>query len=93
VLAFDEWKAAGFGRNEKPEFWISEREPHGTGTHVAFTSADRASVDAFHDAALTAGGIDNGPPGLREQYHPTYYAAFVHDLDGNNIEAVCHRPE
>ncbi len=54
---------------------------------------DRATVDAFHDAALDAGGIDNGAPGLREQYHPTYYGAFVHDLDGNNVEAVCHRPE
>ena len=63
VMAFDEWKAAGFGTDEKPEFWISEREPYGTGTHVAFTCADRATVDAFHDAALAAGGIDNGAPG------------------------------
>ena len=93
VMAFDEWKAAGFGTDEKPSFWIAEREPYGTGTHVAFTCADRATVDAFHDAALAAGGIDNGAPGLREQYHPTYYGAFVHDLDGNNVEAVCHRPE
>jgi len=92
VMAFDEWKAAGFGNADQPLFWISEREPVGTGTHVAFTCPDRASVDAFHDAALAAGGIDNGPPGLREHYHPTYYAAFVHDLDGNNIEAVCHQP-
>ncbi len=53
----------------------------------------RVVVDAFHDAALAAGGIDNGEPGLREQYHPTYYGAFVHDVDGNNVEAVCHRPE
>ena len=93
VMAFDEWKAAGLGTDEKPEFWISEREPYCTGTHVAFVCADRATVDAFHDAALDAGGIDNGPPGLREQYHPTYYGAFVHDLDGNNIEAVCHAPQ
>jgi len=93
VMDFPEWKAAGFGRDGKPSFWISEREPVGTGTHIAFTCADRATVDAFHDAALDAGGIDNGAPGLREQYHPTYYAAFVHDLDGNNIEAVCHLPE
>jgi catechol 2,3-dioxygenase-like lactoylglutathione lyase family enzyme len=93
VMAFDEWKAAGFGTDEKPDFWISEREPFSTGTHVAFECPDRATVDAFHDAALDAGGIDNGAPGLREQYHPTYYAAFVHDLDGNNIEAVCHAPE
>jgi catechol 2,3-dioxygenase-like lactoylglutathione lyase family enzyme len=93
VMAFDEWKAAGFGTDEKPEFWISEREPAGTGTHVAFACDDRATVDAFHDAALAAGGIDNGSPGPRTQYHPAYYGAFVHDLDGNNIEAVCHRPE
>jgi catechol 2,3-dioxygenase-like lactoylglutathione lyase family enzyme len=92
VMAFDEWKAAGLGTGEKPEFWIFEREPYGTGTHVAFTCADRATVDAFHDAALDAGGIDNGGPGLREQYHPTYYGAFVHDPDGNNIEVVCHAP-
>jgi catechol 2,3-dioxygenase-like lactoylglutathione lyase family enzyme len=93
VMAFDEWKAAGLGTDDKPEFWISEREPYGTGTHVAFTCSDRATVDAFHDAALDAGGIDNGPPGPRQQYHPNYYGAFVHDLDGNNIEAVCHTPE
>ena len=93
VMAFDEWKAAGLGTADKPEFWISEREPYGTGTHVAFTCPDHATVDAFHEAALAAGGIDNGAPGPREQYHPTYYGAFVHDLDGNNIEAVCHTPE
>jgi catechol 2,3-dioxygenase-like lactoylglutathione lyase family enzyme len=94
VRAFDEWKAAGFGAtDEKPEFWISQREPYGTGTHVAFAAADRETVDAFHAAGLAAGGRDNGEPGLREQYHPTYYSAFVLDADGNNIEAVCHRPE
>jgi catechol 2,3-dioxygenase-like lactoylglutathione lyase family enzyme len=93
VVAFDDWKAVGFGQDEKPEFWIAEREPHGTGAHVAFVCPDRGTVDAFHDAALAAGGIDNGGPGLREQYHPTYYGAFVHDLDGNNVEAVCHKPE
>ena len=93
VMAFDEWSAAGFGTDEKPEFWISQREPYVTGAHVAFVCPDRATVDAFHDAALAAGGTDNGAPGLREQYHPTYYGAFVHDLDGNNVEAVCHNPE
>jgi catechol 2,3-dioxygenase-like lactoylglutathione lyase family enzyme len=91
VMAFDEWKACGFGTNEQPEFWISQREPYGTGTHVAFTAPDRATVDAFHEAALAAGGRDNGEPGLREQYHPTYYGAFVLDADGNNVEVVCHR--
>ena len=62
------------------------------GTHVAFAAADRATVDAFHAAALAAGGQDNGAPGIREMYHPTYYGAFVLDADGNNVEAVCHRP-
>ena len=92
VMAFDEWKAAGFGHDDKPEFWVAEREPHGAGTHVAFHCDDRATVDAFYDAALAAAGVDNGPPGVREHYHPTYYAAFVLDPDGNNIEAVCQSP-
>jgi len=59
---------------------------------VAFTTENRAAVDAFHRAALAAGGTDNGAPGLRPQYHPAYYGAFVLDPDGNNVEAVCHRP-
>jgi catechol 2,3-dioxygenase-like lactoylglutathione lyase family enzyme len=82
----------GFGAEGKPSFWIADREPSGP-VHVAFASPDRASVDAFHAAALAAGGRDHGKPGLRPHYHPTYYAAFVYDRDGNNIEAVCHRPE
>ena len=91
VMDFEQWKAAGFGTDGKPTFWIFQREPYGTGTHVAFTCDDRATVEAVYAAALDAGGMDNGPPGLREQYTPTYYAAFVHDPDGNNVEAVCHR--
>ncbi len=82
--------ACAFGKDGKPSFWVVQREPFGTGTHVAFESPDRVTVDAFHEAALGAGGIDNGAPGVREQYHPTYYGAFVHDPDGNNVEAVCH---
>ena len=93
VMAFDEWKGAGFGESDKPEFWVTERAPVGTGTHVAFTCADRATVDAVYAAAIDGGGRDNGPPGPREHYHPTYYSAFVLDPDGNNVEAVCHRPE
>jgi catechol 2,3-dioxygenase-like lactoylglutathione lyase family enzyme len=94
VMAFDEHNAAGFGTSDdKPEFWIGQREPYGVGAHVAFACDDRATVDAFYAAALAAGGTDNGPPGVREHYHPTYYAAFVFDPDGNNVEAVCHRPE
>jgi catechol 2,3-dioxygenase-like lactoylglutathione lyase family enzyme len=92
VMAFDEWKACAFGTDEKPVFWVCEREPFGTGTHIAFAADDHATVDAFHEEALGAGGIDNGPPGIREQYHPNYYGAFVHDLDGNNVEVVCHAP-
>jgi catechol 2,3-dioxygenase-like lactoylglutathione lyase family enzyme len=69
------------------------RLPAKGATHVAFSAPDRAAVDAFHAAALAAGGTDNGAPGLRPHYHETYYAAFAHDPDGNNLEAVCHRPE
>jgi catechol 2,3-dioxygenase-like lactoylglutathione lyase family enzyme len=93
VMDFPEFEGAGFGTENKPEFWIAARDPRGTGTHVAFEASGRAAVDAFHAAALAAGGKDNGPPGLRPHYHETYYAAFVHDPDGNNVEAVCHAPE
>jgi catechol 2,3-dioxygenase-like lactoylglutathione lyase family enzyme len=84
--------AAGFGTGEGiPDFWISVREERGA-THVAFSAKDRAAVDAFHSAALAAGGSDNGAPGVRADLHENYYAAFVHDASGNNIEAVCHLP-
>src|SRR5918992_5544547 len=87
-------QAAGFGRDGKPFFWIETRGPAVTGgLHVAFATDDRATVEAFHAAALAAGGTDNGAPGVREIYHPGYYGAYVLDPDGNNIEAVCHRPE
>ena len=79
VMDFPEFGGAGFGTDDKPEFWVAARDPRGTGTHVAFEVAERATVDAFHAAALAAGGTDNGPPGTREDYHPTYYAAFVLD--------------
>jgi catechol 2,3-dioxygenase-like lactoylglutathione lyase family enzyme len=84
---------AGFGIGGKPEFWVARRDPSGTAVHVAFRSSDRESVNAFHAAALAAGGRDNGAPGLRSHYHANYYAAFVLDPDGNNIEAVCHDPQ
>ncbi len=83
---------AGFGRDGKPQFWIGTHPAAAGGCHIAFVADDRAQVDAFHRAALAAGGRDNGPPGLRPHYHPNYYGAFVLDPDGNNIEAVCHRP-
>jgi catechol 2,3-dioxygenase-like lactoylglutathione lyase family enzyme len=83
--------AAGFGRQGKPEFWIVQGD-RGQPVHIAFAADDRARVDAFHEEALAAGGRNNGGPGLRPKYHPSYYAAFVFDPDGNNIEAVCHEP-
>jgi len=85
--------AHGFGSNAKPFFWVGDNERVGEGTHVAFAVDTRALVDDFHAAAVAAGGRDNGPPGLRPHYHPNYYGAFVLDPDGNNIEAVSHRPE
>jgi catechol 2,3-dioxygenase-like lactoylglutathione lyase family enzyme len=82
--------AAGFGRPGVPDFWIGGEGGLEKPLHVAIGAADRASVDAFYAAALQAGGRDNGAPGLRPQYHANYYAAFVLDPDGHNIEAVCH---
>lgn len=88
---------AGFGEvaTRKPDFWITAApglSPNRPAIHVAFRVDSRAKVDAFHRAALAAGGRDNGGPGLRPQYHPNYYGAFVLDPDGHNIEAVCHLP-
>lgn len=83
-------KVGGYGR-ERPVFWLHEAEA-GPGRHYAFTARSRAEVDAFYAAAIAAGGRDNGGPGPRPHYHPDYYAAFVFDPDGNNIEAVCHVP-
>lgn len=87
---------AGYGLNA-PQFWIGS-PTNGSfipavGVHVAFQAQNRAAVDAFYEAALVAGGRDNGPPGLRPHYHPDYYGAFVIDPEGNRIEAVCHRSE
>jgi len=76
--------------DEKPYFWIKQDDPPTNPQHLAFAARRRADVDAFYEAALAAGARDNGPPGLREHYHPTYYAAFVFDPDGHPIEAVNH---
>jgi catechol 2,3-dioxygenase-like lactoylglutathione lyase family enzyme len=84
--------AAGFGVGRKPFFWIESGRAVATEVHVAFLAEDRATVDAFHAAALAAGGTDNGAPGVRADYHPDYYGAYVLDPDGNNVEAVCHKP-
>lgn len=84
--------AAGFGAGGKPDFWIGGEGRIDKPLHIALAVKDRAAVDAFYKAALAAGGRDNGAPGLRPQYHPNYYGAFVLDPDGHNIEAVCHAP-
>jgi catechol 2,3-dioxygenase-like lactoylglutathione lyase family enzyme len=83
----------GFGADGKPFFWIGVGEPASGPLHVAFAAKTRAAIDAFYQAALRAGGVDDGKPGLRPHYHANYYAAFVRDPDGNNIEAVCHAPD
>ncbi|HWE21127.1 MAG TPA: VOC family protein [Hyphomicrobiaceae bacterium] len=85
--------AAGFGAAGKPFFWVAGGGRTTPTTHIAFAAGNRAEVDAFYKAAIAAGARDNGPPGIRADYHPSYYGAFVLDADGNNIEAVCHKPE
>lgn len=82
---------AGYGR-DKPDFWLSTPRNGMAETHIAFTAKSRAEVEAFYSVALSMGGRDNGPPGIRAHYHPNYYGAFVFDPDGNNVEAVCHAP-
>ena len=82
----------GYGAQKKAFFWIGLKPSAITGVHVAFAVPDRAAVDRFYAAALDAGGCDNGKPGLRPNYHPYYYGAFVLDPDGHNIEAVCRHP-
>jgi len=81
----------GLGPPGKPAFWIKDGPMPQTPMHIAFIAADRAAVDAFHAAALAAGGRDDGAPGIRAHYHPHYYGAFVIDPEGHPIEAVCHR--
>jgi catechol 2,3-dioxygenase-like lactoylglutathione lyase family enzyme len=85
------YAGVGMGR-DRPVFWFGDDGPRGEGVHIAFTAESRDAVDRFHAAALAAGGCDNGAPGPRPHYHPDYYAAFVLDPDGVNVEAVCHRP-
>ncbi|MFL5922225.1 MAG: VOC family protein [Gaiellaceae bacterium] len=89
VMEF-EGRVGGFARDNRPWFWIRAGDPAAAGgVHVAFPAADTGAVEAFYAAALAGGGTDNGAPGLRE-YNPGYYAAYVLDPDGNNIEAVHH---
>lgn len=84
---------AMMGKGGIPQFWFGEHGRVPGPIHLAFRAEDRAQVHAFHEAALAAGGKENGGPGIREQYHPDYYGAFVIDPDGHNIEAVCHHSE
>ena len=81
---------AGFGPKDKPKLWLHE-DPKGGGAHVCFKAETRKAVDEFHAAGLKAGATDNGAPGLRPDYSPDYYGAFLLDGEGNNVEAVCFR--
>ncbi len=87
-----DFKGFGSAENEGPiaTFWLYQGKNPTSHTHIAFRAKKRNNVDDFHTQALSAGGIDNGAPGLRAHYHPNYYGAFVLDPDGNNIETVCH---
>ena len=88
---YTEWQVAGFGVGGKADFWIKADGADQT-NHVAFAANDKASVDAFHAASIAAGGKDNGSPGYRKEYTPGYYAAFILDMEGHNIEVVFHDP-
>ena len=87
-LFADGQKAAGYGKGGKAFFWIAEQDRPPGRAHIAFKGERRADIEAFYKIALEHGGMDNGPPGPRPEYHDRYYAAFVFDPDGNNIEAV-----
>ncbi len=91
---FMEWeKWLGFAVDGKPDFWLKEGKVTTPSVHIAFRASSRRLVDEFYEAAIAAGGKDNGAPGIREIYHPNYYGAFVLDPDGHNIEVVCHESE
>ena len=91
VLCSGDASGAGFGPPGEPALWLAKHAKAPGGSHVAFRAKDRAAVDRFHAAGLAAGGKDNGVPGPRPDYGPKYYAAFLIDPDGNNVEAVCLR--
>jgi len=92
MLCSHDETTAGFGPPGEPALWLLRADgPPGPGTHVAFRAESRAAVDQFHKAGLAAGGRDHGAPGLRTDYSPSYYASFLLDPDGNNVEAVCLR--
>lgn len=93
AVAMEGEHGVGLGKNGKPLLWLAPAGAASGRMHIAFTAGKRADVDAFYKAALAAGGKDNGAPGLRPNYHPNYYGAFVIGPDGHNVEAVCHRAE
>jgi catechol 2,3-dioxygenase-like lactoylglutathione lyase family enzyme len=84
---------AGFGVGRKGQLWLAERGRQSPQAHICFRAETRAEVCDFYNAGLDSGGADNGPPGVRENYHPAYYAAFILDPEGHNIEALCLEPE
>jgi catechol 2,3-dioxygenase-like lactoylglutathione lyase family enzyme len=88
IMTWEQW--AGLGVAGKPDFWIEGNRTPSDRVHVAFRAKGRAEVRSFYEAAMAAGGRDNGAPGVREHYHADYYGAFVLDPDGHNVEAVCH---
>jgi catechol 2,3-dioxygenase-like lactoylglutathione lyase family enzyme len=89
----EEARETAFGPDDLDDFALSTHYPPTNGGHVAFAADSREQVDAFHDAAIAAGGQDNGKPGIRPNYSPGYYGAFVLDPDGYNVEAVYHEPQ
>ncbi len=91
IMEYEGW--AGFGRDGKPEFWFGAHSETQTPMHLAFSAENRSQVVEFYHAAIEAGAKDNGKPGIREEYHPHYYGAFVIDINGHNLEAVCHHSE
>ena len=92
-VQFEQPGLVAFGLPRDPRLWFYDKGDGPTGVHIALRAANHAAVDAFHAAALAAGGTDNGAPGLRPHYTPTYYGAFVIDPDGHNLEAVCREQE
>ncbi len=92
VVLMDFDFGVGLGLAGKPDLWLYPGDPRDVQTHIAIAADDRNAVDAFHAAAMQAGGQDMGSPNLRPEYHPHYYGAFVADPDGHNLEAVCHGP-
>jgi len=90
VLCTKDASGAGFGPKGEPALWLHlYKGDTGSGAHVAFRAPDHAAISKFHSEGIKAGGRDNGEPGARKDYSPTYFAAFLIDPDGNNVEAVC----